>query len=160
MAIEPITRPVSTRDGIGEQQHRDRAQHGHSMEDLAPGPFRWDVALVWFMRLLAIAWMAKGLAYWAVMLGFMPQTALFETQTLQWQSAIVFFSVIDLVAAIGLWLTSTWGGVIWVLAAMSYFLIALMVPHAVVSGFLVLTALAILVITYFVLSWRASRIEA
>ncbi len=145
----------------GEAQLRDAA-----MRDIAlnagggrAGAFRWDLALVWFMRLVALAWVGKGLIYWAILLGVLPQVALFEGQPLQWQTVVVYFAVIDLVAAVGLWLTSTWGGVIWLLAAMSYFLAAFAAPHAVVSGPIPLAALGSLVVAYFLLSWYASRIE-
>ena len=30
---------------------------------------RWNFILVWFMRMLALIWIAKGLGYWAVILG-------------------------------------------------------------------------------------------
>lgn len=121
--------------------------------------FRWDLALVWFMRLVAVLWLAKGLAYWAILLGVLPWAGPFEDQPLQWQSAVVYFAVIDLVAAVGLWLTSSWGGVIWLMAAMSYFLAVFVASHAVVSTLPVLVTLGVLVVAYFLLSWQASRIE-
>ena len=37
----------------------------------------------------------------------------------QWQTATVFFAVIDLVAAVGLWLAAPWGAVVWLTAAVS-----------------------------------------
>ena len=159
MAIEPITKPVFTQSETGNQQNRANAQHGHMVEEGTSKPFKWDLALVWFMRLLAIAWMAKGLAYWAMLLGFMPHIAQFEAQNIQSQSAIVYFAVIDLIAAIGLWLTSAWGGVTWLFAAMSYLIVAILMPHTIVSSPLALGALGILVVVYFVLSWHASRIK-
>lgn len=158
MAIEPFKRPTFSRSGISDPSGRNLPSYGHTMESEVTEGFRWDVALVWFMRLLAIAWLVKGLAYWAVLLGCMPHVAPFETQTLQWQSAVVYFAAIDLVAAIGLWFTSAWGGVMWLLAALSYFLVAIFVSHAVVSGILVLGGLALLIVAYFLLSWLASRI--
>ncbi|MFC0220543.1 DUF6163 family protein [Pseudochelatococcus lubricantis] len=169
MTSEPAAGQVLERNTPGDSQDRELPARYPPARDLPAGgskrqrdeerqPFRWDLALVWFMRVAAILWIAKGLAYWVVLLGFLPQTPVFETQTLQWQSAIVYFAVIDLVAAVGLWLTSTWGGVIWLLAALSYLLIGFFVPHAVVSGPVAPGILGFLVVTYFVLSWRASRI--
>lgn len=164
MSISPLSPPkeqtpatASVRDGGGEAPARDIALH---VADEHREAFRWDLALVWFMRVLALAWMAKGLAYWAILLGVLPEVAPFDGQTMQWQTIVVYFAVIDLVAAVGLWLTSTWGGVMWLLAAMSYLLAAVMAPHAVVSGPLLLGGLGLLVVTYFLLSWYASRIEA
>jgi hypothetical protein len=79
---------------------------------------RWRVVLVWFLRLLSAFWLAKGLTAWAVIFGLpgTPQPP-FENRLLSYQAIIVYFAVIDLVAAVGLWLTSTWGGVLWLLAA-------------------------------------------
>lgn len=150
------------REAAGEAQVREIGVRELAL-NLADGRkdgFRWDIALVWFMRLVALAWVAKGLVYWALLLGVLPQVALFEAQSLQWQTVVVYFAVIDLVAAVGLWLTSTWGGVMWLLAAMSYFLAAIVAPHAVVSGPILLAGLGALVVAYFLLSWCASRIAS
>ena len=37
-----------------------------------------------------------------------------------YQATIIYFAVIDLMAAVGLWMASTWGGVLWLLAVMSH----------------------------------------
>ena len=39
-------------------------------------------------------------------------------------SAVIFFGVLDLVAAVGLWLATPWGGVLWLLAAVSQIFVA------------------------------------
>ena len=43
----------------------------------------------------------------------------------QWQTATIFFAVIDLVAAVGLWLAAPWGAVVWLTAAVSMAVIAM-----------------------------------
>ncbi len=43
----------------------------------------------------------------------------FETHTIAWQSATVFFAVLDLVAAVGLWLAAAWGAVVWLTSVVS-----------------------------------------
>ncbi|MGI6246791.1 MAG: DUF6163 family protein [Pseudochelatococcus sp.] len=160
-ASEPAA-PGDSPGGIRQQRAvpaREFPRGGALHLDGPKKPFRWDIALVWFMRVIAVVWIAKGLAYWVILLGFLPQAPVFEAQTLQWQSAIVYFAVIDLVAAVGLWLASAWGGVIWLLSAMSYILTGIFWPHAVVSGPAVPGVLGLLVVAYFILSWFASRIE-
>ncbi|HEY7384849.1 MAG TPA: DUF6163 family protein, partial [Beijerinckiaceae bacterium] len=77
---------------------------------------RWNFILVWFMRMLALMWIAKGLGYWAVILGADNAPIQFEARTTGFQATTIYFAIIDLVAAVGLWLTSTWGGVLWLLA--------------------------------------------
>ena len=46
-----------------------------------------------------------------------------------WQTATVFFAVIDLVAAVGLWLAAAWGAVVWLTAAVSMAAVELFFPQ-------------------------------
>jgi uncharacterized membrane protein (DUF2068 family) len=46
-----------------------------------------------------------------------------------WQAATIFFAVIDLVAAVGLWLAAAWGGVVWLTASISMAAIELFFPQ-------------------------------
>jgi len=58
--------------------------------------------------------MVKGLYHWAQVCGIgFGDTQPFESHSIAWQTATVFFAVIDLVAAVGLWLAAAWGAVIW-----------------------------------------------
>jgi hypothetical protein len=41
---------------------------------------------------------------------------------------VIYFAVIDQVAAVGLWLTSVWGGVMWLLAIMSHLILGFFFP--------------------------------
>ncbi|WP_334177220.1 DUF6163 family protein [Pseudoxanthobacter sp.] len=68
----------------------------------------------WFLRLNAVFWMAMGLFMWARITGFLPWRAhFFWDMPIEWRSAIVFYGVLDLVVAVGLWLATPWGVVIW-----------------------------------------------
>ena len=69
---------------------------------------RWTLVLTVFMRLLALLWIVKGLTSWAAILGVWP-TAGFEGRSMGIQATIIYFAVIDFVAAVGLWMASTWG---------------------------------------------------
>src|SRR5262249_5804301 len=66
---------------------------------------RWTGRLVVFLRVMAVLSLTKGLYHWAVVCGFGGPIDGFEYQPTPWQTATVFFAVIDLVAAVGLWLT-------------------------------------------------------
>ena len=66
---------------------------------------RWNFILVWFMRMLALIWIAKGLGYWAVILGADSAPMPFESRSTGFQATTIYFAIIDLVAAVGLWLT-------------------------------------------------------
>ena len=134
------------------------------LEAMSAGPdqagLRWSRVLVWFLRAMAVVWIVKGLGSWAVLLGIGPAGVMpFEMRPAAFQSTIIYFAVIDLVAAIGLWLTSTWGGVMWLLAVMSNLILAIFFPRVVPSGGLLIVALATLVGAYLAISWLAAREE-
>lgn len=121
---------------------------------------RWRVFLVWFLRLVSAFWLAKGLTAWAVIFGLPgnPQPP-FENRLLSYQAIIVYFAVIDLVAAVGLWLTSTWGGVLWLLAAISQLLLSFLFPRFVpMTAWLVAFYVALMAI-YFIATWAAENGE-
>ena len=61
---------------------------------------------------MAVLSLAKGLYHWAVVCGFTGPADGFEYQPTPWQTATIFFAVIDLVAAVGLWLAAAWGAVL------------------------------------------------
>ena len=117
---------------------------------------RWNLVLVWFMRVLALVWIAKGLVAWAAILGVGHALPPFEGRTPGYQAAMVYFAVIDLAAAIGLWLTSTWGGVLWLLAVMSHLILAVFFPRFVSNGSLVIALLIVCTMIYLTVSWLAA----
>jgi len=120
---------------------------------------RWGFILTWFMRLLAILWIIKGLSAWAVILGIWSPIGPFEARSMGYQATIIYFAVIDLVAAVGLWMASTWGGVMWLLAVMSHLILAVFFPRIVSAGFITMSFFGCLVVSYLVVSWLAAREE-
>ena len=46
-----------------------------------------------------------------------------------WQTATIYFAVIELVAAVGLWLATPWGAVVWLTTVVSMAVIELMFPE-------------------------------
>jgi uncharacterized membrane protein HdeD (DUF308 family) len=123
------------------------------------GVIRWALALRIYMRILSVLWIAKGLAAWTVILGVSRPSGAFEALALSDQVAVVYFGIIDLVAAVGLWMASTWGGVIWLLAVMSHLILSAFLPHQ-LSEF---PALSVIMggtlAPYLVLSWISAREE-
>ena len=80
----------------------------------------WTERLVMFLRVMAGVSMLKGLYHWAAVCGFIGgHDGGFFAHGPQWQTATIFFAVIDLVAAVGLWLAAPWGAVVWLTAAVS-----------------------------------------
>ena len=82
--------------------------------------FSAELARKLFLRLLALTLIGIGLLEWASLLGAinLGKPDFFALNT-QGQAAVMFFAVADLVAAIGLWLTATWGLVVWVATAIT-----------------------------------------
>lgn len=118
----------------------------------------WTRRLVMFLRAMAVLSMAKGLYHWSLVTGFIGGTdAAFEVQTLAWQSATIYFAVIELVAAVGLWLATPWGAVIWLTTVVSTAVIELLFP-AIYGGSLVVVGVeAALLALYLALAWMAAR---
>ena len=118
----------------------------------------WTARLVLFLRIMAVLSMMKGLYHWAQITGFIGgEEGAFENQTTQWQTATVYFAVIELVAAVGLWLATPWGAVVWLTTIVSQAVIELMFP-AVYGGNLLVMFLALLLLAaYLGLAWMAAR---
>ena len=65
----------------------------------------WTRRLVLFLRLMAAISLVKGLYHWGRICGIgVAGNDAFSLHSIAWQTATVFFAVIDLVAAVGLWL--------------------------------------------------------
>lgn len=113
----------------------------------------WGLVLVVFMRLLAVAWVIQGLIQWAGVL--LPQEALFDQVTMAFGAAVIFFAVFDLVAAVGLWLASPWGGAIWLFVALAQILVTIAIPGFFSTAWI--SADILLIALYFFLTWQAGH---
>src|SRR4051812_16974054 len=90
----------------------------------------WTRWLIVYVRALACLSLLKGLYHWLVICGIGDgATSTFESAPLAWRAATIFFAVIDLVAAVGLWLAAAWGGVVWLTAAISMAAIEIAFPQ-------------------------------
>jgi len=125
--------------------------------DASPPPSTWDTALIWFMRLTALAWLAKAIFAWATILDVRPGAQPFEAEPFGRQAGHVYFAVVDAVAASGLWLTSAWGGVLWLLAVTSGLTLAILTPQLVPISTPLLIFGVLVVLIYFLLSWLAAK---
>lgn len=95
-----------------------------------PRAGEWTTRLVWFLRIMAGVSLIKGLYHWSVVVGIGdgPDNS-FLLHSLPWQTATVFFAVIDLVAAVGLWLAAVWGAVVWLTACVSMAAVEVVFPQ-------------------------------
>ena len=115
---------------------------------------RWGLILVIFMRLLAAMWVLQGLWQWSQFL--LPANEIFDDLTMMQSGAIMFFAVIDLLAAVGLWLATPWGGVLWLLAAVSQIFVSVSLRH--MFGISWILADVTLILIYFTLTWQAGKV--
>lgn len=118
----------------------------------------WTRRLVLFLRVMAVLSIIKGLYHWAQVTGFVgTEDEAFENQAMAWQTATVYFAVIELVAAVGLWLATPWGAVVWLTTVVSMAVIELMFP-GIYGGSLIIVGLeGLLLAAYLALAWMAAR---
>ncbi|MBD8894289.1 DUF6163 family protein [Roseibium litorale] len=91
-----------------------------SFEDIVKTRPPWSTILVWYLRAMALLLIGGGVIHWARIVGMVPWRGLwFWDMPVEWQAATVFFAVLDLVAATGLWLAVSWGTVMWLFRAIS-----------------------------------------
>jgi hypothetical protein len=121
----------------------------------------WAVRLVFFLRLMAAVALVKGLYYWAIVCGVgAPSPQGFESYTMPYQSATVFFAVIDLVAAVGLWLAAPWGAVVWLTSVISMAAVEALFPQIYGGSLWVIIVELALLGAYLALALLAAREHA
>jgi hypothetical protein len=113
----------------------------------------WGTILVIFMRLMACLWICQGLAEWALLL--LPGQPLFDTLPGATSAAVIFFAIADLVAAVGLWLATPWGGALWLFAASAQIFVAVALKNSISVVWIVVDL--ILIGVYFVLTYKAGE---
>ena len=117
----------------------------------------WTRRLVLYLRVMAGVAMLKGLYHWAQVTGFVGgEEEAFLNQSIAWRSATVYFAVIELVAAVGLWLATPWGAVVWLTSIVSMAVIELMFPLIYGGNFIIVMIEAVLLAIYLALAWMAA----
>jgi hypothetical protein len=81
---------------------------------------RYEALLGYYMIALSVVMLVFGLRQWAIILGVLPGGGgTFEAMSVEWKILTMHMAVVDLVAAVGLWMRAPWGAVVWVYAAIS-----------------------------------------
>ena len=138
-------------------QQQDKTAAGINASP-ATSRINWDLLNVWLWRLLAMAWLLNGLYAWAVIIGVDPSaTRLFENRAVTFQAVTIYFAVVDLLAATGLWLLAPWGAVVWLIAAVSRIVMAFAFPAAAGLPVLAVAGLFVCIACFMVLNWIAGR---
>lgn len=119
---------------------------------------RWTRWLVWFLRGMAVLSMVKGLFHWSVVLGIGEgEDTSFTQHSVPWQTATVYFAIIDLVAAVGLWLAAVWGAVVWLTAAVSMAAVEFFFPQIYGGGLGIVIVELLLLCCYLALALQSAR---
>lgn len=119
---------------------------------------KWASRLVIFLRLMAAIALLKGLQHWAVVLGiYVPTSTPFEDTATPFQAATVFFAVIDLVAAVGLWLAAPWGAVVWLTSVISMAAVEALFPKIYGGSMWVIVVELVLLGLYLCLALMSAR---
>jgi uncharacterized membrane protein (DUF2068 family) len=102
--------------------------------------------------------MVKGLYHWSEVcgIGARPGQA-FEAHTIAWQTATVFFAVLDLVAAVGLWLAAAWGAVVWLTSVVSMAAVEVFFPNVYGGSYFVVLVELTLLVMYLFLAIKSAQ---
>jgi hypothetical protein len=147
MKLLPELRETAARPDSGVAIHLGEPARVAGEENQA------GLVFVLFKRLLAGLWVVQGLLQWSAIL--LPPEPLFDKVSALRGAAVIFFATVNLVAAVGLWLATPWGGVIWFFCAIVQIIVALALPGF--FSILWIGADVVLIVTYFVLMWRAGH---
>jgi hypothetical protein len=152
--------PTELSEIPSRDQSRDQAMSvaAISSERIETDENVWTRRLVFFLRIMAVVSVGKGLYHWAQVTGFIGgEEDAFENQAMAWQTATVYFAVIELVAAVGLWLATPWGAVVWLTTVVSMAVIELMFPGIYGGSLTVVGLEAVMLAAYLALAWMAAR---
>lgn len=116
----------------------------------------WTEYLVLFLRVMAVMSLFKGLYHWGQVCGIGADDS-FEAHTIAWQAATVFFAVLDLVAAVGLWLAAAWGAVIWLSSVVSMATVEVFFPQVYGGSILIVFSEMTLLGMYLFLAIASAR---
>lgn len=119
---------------------------------------RWTNWLIQFLRGMAVIAIIKGLYHWMNVCGFLdgPDGG-FEKHAMAWQTTTVFFAIIDLVAAVGLWLVAPWGAVVWLTASVSMIVVELFFPQIFGGALFTIVFELAVIATYLLLAIQSAR---
>jgi hypothetical protein len=117
----------------------------------------WTERLVLFLRVMAAVSMLKGLYHWAIVCGFLGSRDGFLVLPAPTQTATVFFAVIDLVAAVGLWLAAPWGAVVWLTASVSMVVVDVFFPQVYGDQVTIVILESVAITAYLFLAIQAAR---
>ena len=137
--------------------HSVRSLEPVQAEEQRTSEGRWTRWLVWFLRVMAGLSLLKGLYHWSLVCGVIQVDGPFEVHSMPWRATTVFFAVIDLVAAVGLWLLAAWGAVVWLTASVSMAAVEVFFPDVYGGRISVIVIEGVLLSSYLLLAIQSAR---
>ena len=126
-----------------------------------PNPVRYESVLVLYLRALSVIFLLLGLRQWAVILGLAGSDGgPFEAMSTPWKLATMHLAVVDLVAAVGLWMRVSWGTVLWFFAALSEVALHTIFIRTFGGDVMVIAFHLVTVVAYLALFFLARRAAA
>jgi hypothetical protein len=118
---------------------------------------RWMRLLTFTMRLLAVLSLVRGVGDWAQIIGLIETGQTFEARPLMWQVSLATYAVLNCIAGVGLWMTTAWGGVLWLIVTLCEVMFPWVTNSSVRSAGMGDFFMLGLVMVYLVLAWLAAR---
>ena len=118
---------------------------------------RFGHLLVIFMRIVAALWIFEGLMQWgSVVVTNIDGRSGLATLSMPAVVAVIFFAVINLIASVGLWLATPWGGVIWLVTAGAQLFVVVIMPGFFDHPLVTAMSNLLLVAAYLTLTWMVA----
>lgn len=115
-----------------------------------------ETALRVLLRLIAMVWLIEGAEQWAGVLTS-PDLSYLPAMPPLHVAGLFFFCILDAVAAVGLWLVSSWGVAVWLATILGHALALALAPGFLAQPLLIGASDAVLVIAYAGLAWTVAR---
>ena len=110
-----------------------------------------DLLFILFLRMVAVSCFWFGLQYWAMLVGYsLVGAGRFDLLNLPWKVAGASLAVLFPVASLGLWLTVSWGPVVWALAAGSQIAMYGLLPQIFGSNRIIILVHAMVAVLYVI----------
>ena len=127
-----------------------------------PVPSLAETGFAWFLRLIAGYCLLFGVLYWIRLIGLHDGTLWrFDLMPIHWQVASVILAVFFPFAAIGLWMLSSWGPVIWFICAATETIMYLGFPELFGERWVIIASHLLVALLYLafrlVIFWQKRR---
>ncbi|WP_436640993.1 DUF6163 family protein [Microbaculum sp. FT89] len=107
--------------------------------------------LLWYLRSLAFFYFVNGLMHWARIIGVLGPG--FETMPVHVQVATIYFALLQVVAAVGLWCGAAWGVAAWLFSAVAELVMHIGFADLFGSAWLIVAFHSMTILVYVGLAW-------